>query len=295
MHASYINSKDNAYFALSNLVSQPSNYKSRSEDLYRIIWLQQGTTQLNVDGISYQLKENEILFLTPLHKLDGLNATDHLISLEFNREFYCIQQHDHEVSCYGYLFFGSSEVPIVQLELNEVQSFNLLLQVMLEEFENTDHIQGEMLQVLLKRFLIKSTRLARRTLENPQINQDKLDLIRQYNVLVEMHFKSKHKVAEYASILNKSPKTISNLFGEYNNKTPLQVIQDRIALEAKRMFLYTDKTSKEVAFELGFEDAAHFSRFFKNLLVKVLLNTRKQQQFRSKGKIGKPEGRNAIF
>ena len=263
MQKIYHNTKDNAYFALSKLIPGKSLPKVESNELYKILWLRKGNIQILIDGIIYQVKENEILFLTPLHNWELNSPTDHLINLEFNREFYCIQQHDHEVSCYGYLFFGSSEVPIVQLEPVEVQSFDLLLQVMLEEFENTDHIQGEMLQVLLKRFLIKSTRLARRTLENPQINQDKLDLIRQYNVLVEMHFKSKHKVAEYASILNKSPKTISNLFREYNNKTPLQVIQDRIALEAKRMLLYSNRTSKEVAFELGFEDAAHFSRFFK--------------------------------
>ena len=34
-------------------------------------------------------------------------------------------------------------------------------------------------------------------------------------------------------------------------------------LEARRLFYYTDKSAKEVYTELGFEDAAHFSRFFK--------------------------------
>jgi AraC-like DNA-binding protein len=42
------------------------------------------------------------------------------------------------------------------------------------------------------------------------------------------------------------------------------VIQERLILEAKRLFHYTDKSAKEIAQELGFEDAAHFSRFFKN-------------------------------
>ena len=35
-------------------------------------------------------------------------------------------------------------------------------------------------------------------------------------------------------------------------------------LEAKRLFYYTNKSTKEIASELGFEDASHFSRFFKN-------------------------------
>jgi AraC-like DNA-binding protein len=34
-------------------------------------------------------------------------------------------------------------------------------------------------------------------------------------------------------------------------------------LEAKRLLIYTDKSTKEIAYELGFEEVAHFSRFFK--------------------------------
>jgi AraC-like DNA-binding protein len=57
---------------------------------------------------------------------------------------------------------------------------------------------------------------------------------------------------------------LSNLFSKYNNKTPLQVINDRIILEAKKLLLQSDKSSKEIAFGLGFLEAAHFSKFFKN-------------------------------
>lgn len=69
---------------------------------------------------------------------------------------------------------------------------------------------------------------------------------------------------EYADLLNKSPKTLSNLFSIYNQKSPLQIIHERISLESKRLLVYTDKSTKEIAFELGFEEVAHFSRFFKN-------------------------------
>ena len=40
--------------------------------------------------------------------------------------------------------------------------------------------------------------------------------------------------------------------------------QKRIITEAKRLFYYTDKSVKEIANDLGFEDVAHFSKFFKN-------------------------------
>jgi AraC family transcriptional activator of pobA len=71
-------------------------------------------------------------------------------------------------------------------------------------------------------------------------------------------------VSDYANLLNKSPKTLSNLFAKYNNKSPLQLINNRITLEAKKLLLLSEKSSKEIAYSLGFNDASHFSKFFKN-------------------------------
>ena len=204
-----------------------------------------------------------MIFFTPHHAVQLLSKDHQLISFSFNREFYCINHHDHEVSCYGHLFYGSSQAPIITLCEKDRVSFYRLLEVFKEEFEYTDHIQGEMLQMLLKRMLIKSSRLVKEVMSNPVMPQTQLDLIRQYNVLVEMHFKEKHQVKDYADLLFKSPKTLSNLFKQYNDQTPLQVINERITLEAKRQLAHTDKTVEELSSELGYGDVAHFSKFFK--------------------------------
>jgi AraC-like DNA-binding protein len=72
-------------------------------------------------------------------------------------------------------------------------------------------------------------------------------------------------VADYAEMLNKSPKTLSNLFKKYNEKSPLQIIQNRIILEARRLLRYSDKSIKEIAYVIGYEDIQSFSRFFKKM------------------------------
>jgi AraC-like DNA-binding protein len=120
-----------------------------------------------------------------------------------------------------------------------------------------------------------------------QLPEAEFDLVRRFNLLVENHYRQFHQVQDYANLLNKSPKTLSNLFAQYNHKTPLQVIKDRIVIEAKRLLHYTDKSAKEIAFELGFDDPANFSRFFKQQtglppsdfkvnLVKILAKAGKQ-------------------
>jgi AraC-like DNA-binding protein len=89
------------------------------------------------------------------------------------------------------------------------------------------------------------------------------DFSSHYNFLVEQNFRRQHQVKFYAGQLNRSPKTLSNLFALYNHKSPLMIIQERIIQEAKRLLIYTDKTAKEIAYYLGFEDAGHFGKFFK--------------------------------
>lgn len=233
-------------------------------DFYKIIWAKDGDVTIGIDGYSVQLEKDHVLFCTPLNSIQLAPYLNGVTSLIFDREFYCIRDHDHEVSCNGFLFLGSSAPAMVSLTDKERKSFELLFMFFEEEFKNSDHIQGEMLRALLKRLLIKSVRLLKKNLVEPEMEQPSIDIIRQYNLLVEAHFREKHKVLDYAELLNKTPKTLSNLFARYNSKTPLQVINDRIIIEAKKLLLLSDKSSKEIAYSLGFNEASHFSKFFKN-------------------------------
>ena len=262
MKLEYKSIKDESYLVLTNFNCAPSQQILKSKDLYKIIWCREYPVKVEIDGYQKELQKNQVLFCTPLNVL-SIPRTTHLIALVFNREFYCIRDHDKEVSCYGFLFYGSSEPPVIDLSEKTQKSFESMFTLLQEEFETKDQIQGEMLRVLLKRLLITSSRLIKETLPEPTIPSTQLDTIRQYNILVEQHFKTKHQVSDYADLLFKSPKTLSNLFKKMGNKSPLKVINERITLEAKRLLLFSDKTSEEIAYELGYKEAGHFSKFFK--------------------------------
>jgi len=122
-----------------------------------------------------------------------------------------------------------------------------------------------MLQMLVKRLIIICTRLAKEQHIVKDLNNEQIDVVRKFNVLVDTHYKTKRKVSDYAELLFKSPKTLSNLFSIYNQKSPQQIILERLALEAKRLMTFSDKQNQEIAYELGFNDPAHFSRFFKKM------------------------------
>lgn len=216
-----------------------------------------------IDDRERIINPNQILCTTYLHHLHIDNSTEGLKLLIFNREFYCIHTNDSEVSCNGLLFFGSNFSPTLTLDDAESERLNTLFSVLYEEFDIKDTGQEEMLRILLKRFIIRCTRLANKQLVENGNNQSYIDLIRHFNVLVEEHFKTKKSVSEYAELMYKSPKTIANVFSKNSDRTPLEVIHERVIIESKRMILYTDKSVKKIGMDLGYDDPAQFSKLFK--------------------------------
>lgn len=238
-------------------LQQPNTFHS-------IAWNKGEDSSIIIDNVTYPFPSKSIIPLTLNQSFIINNASD-IVLWQFNRDFYCIYNHDAEVGCIGFIFFGPKPNMLIQLDEIQQQKMHRLYDVFIEEFEENEDIKNEMLRASLVKLIVEITRIAKKQYADNDVNSDeKIDLLRQYNVLVEMHFKQQHQVQFYAAQLHKSPKTLSNIFAQLKQKTPLQIIHERIISEAKRLFFYTDKSVKEIADELGFEDAAHFSKFFKN-------------------------------
>jgi AraC-like DNA-binding protein len=235
--------------------------KESIESSLTILWMESGINTFKIDGRKYDFKQNQIVFLTEFHKVK-VESIKKIRFLRFNRPFYCVLDHDKEVSCKGVLFFGASRLPIIQIPVDELDKFETLWKMFCIEMDSNDNLQIDMLQMMLKRYLILCTRIYKMQALNLDKKSD-YDLIREFNFLVEQHFKTKHTIAEYAELLNKSPKTLSNLFSKVGAKTPLQYIHDRKMLEARRLLHHSDMQIQEIAYEIGYEDIQTFSRFFK--------------------------------
>ncbi len=228
------------------------------------VWIKGQTTELHFEGMKLTLYDNTILCLTSFHKIE-FNTLETARVIKFNREFYCVKDHDSEVSCKGLLFYGANQLPYFQIPEDEIDKFETLWRMFQIEMQSKDDLQLEMLQMMLKRFTILCTRIYKSQMNLSKLEVTEVDLVRDFHYLVEQYFRKKHSVQEYADLLNKSVKTLANIFSQVSEKSPLQIIHERKALEAKRMLRYTDKPVKEIAYELGFEDIQTFSRFFKRI------------------------------
>jgi len=219
--------------------------------------------EIIIDEIKYTFPSGNIIPLM-LNQSFRFSQPEDVIIVQFNREFYCIINHDAEVGCVGFLFFGPKPVMFIPLEDAELDKVTQLLNVMRAEMQHNDSTQASMLRMLLAQLIISLTRLSKKLHTAPDTAQEQFDLLRKYCLLVEGHFRKEKQVKFYAAQLHKSPKTLANLFGKNGGRSPLAIIHDRVVAEAKRLIYYTDKSVKEIAAELGFEDVSHFSKFIKS-------------------------------
>lgn len=246
--------------------------------LYKFIWVQDGYVDLEIDHVPVRLERDQIISLSPLHRIRFVHIAGQYLSLLFNSNFYCIYGHDDEVSCNGFLFNGSSDIMLLNLTSEQSAGLRGICDIFIGECGVRDDLQEEMLRIILKRFIITCTRIARKKYSVSAGKEKGFDIVRRFYVLVDNHFKEKKQVADYADMLCRSPKTLSNLFSGYGLPSPLKVIHGRCAAEARRLLLYTDKSAKEIGDILGFGDLAAFSRFFKKTTGKNITDYRKSEK-----------------
>ncbi|MCS4224583.1 helix-turn-helix domain-containing protein [Sphingobacterium sp. BIGb0165] len=264
MKLEYVNEKTNGTFVVGNDKSILTHAGIlRDSTINSIVFNFQEDQLAFIDEVQYTFPKNTVLPLMANQNF-RFEHPEQLVAWQFNREFYCIVDHDAEVGCVGFLFYSISNPMFIGLSQQDIDDIQLTGQFCETDMQVRDRMQNEMLRTLLKRVIISVTRLARKqTAGNALLTDEKLDLIRKFNLLLECNFKIEHEVRFYAGELNKSPKTLANVFSLLKFPSPSSLIQKRIMLEAKRYLNYTDRSAKEIAYQLGFISPAHFSRFFK--------------------------------
>ena len=237
----------------------------RDKTLYKFIWITEGEVELIINYESFTFYAGEIVSLSYLHCLKLGAVRGRYRVMLFNNRFYHIIDHDSEVLCNGLLFNGSQNVISFHVSDDDAFTLNRQIDVYLEELSTHDSMQDEMLRIILKRTIILCCRLARSKDGVFSQRCARFEVMRKFYALVDEHFREKKQVQEYADMLNKSPKTLAGILLFYHRPPAIKVINNRIISEAERLLYYTSKSSKEIAYLLGFDEHAIFSRFFKNM------------------------------
>lgn len=233
---------------------------------FSLIWITKGSGKVKADFAEHHLEEDSLLAFSPYQPFMICTKEDiQGIAIHFHPDFYCIHMHQKEVSCNGVLFNNVYQPPFTRVSDQAKITFQMVIDQMKTEIQNEELAQYELLISYLKIFLITASRLKREQLEELKSTPDSKEpfILQNLKDAIEDHFKTKHSAVHYAEMLNISPKALAKLSKNYFNKTLTDLIAERIIIEAKRELYMTNKTVKEIAYQLGYDDEHYFSRFFK--------------------------------
>jgi AraC-like DNA-binding protein len=231
-------------------------------NLYLILWIQKGSPKHIVDFNSISINPGSILFVTKdcVNIFDDADYNGKLIM--FSDSFFCKNQPDSYSLQSSILFndlYGARLVEIIETEKEITRVFEAMEA---EYFNPTDDVHQDILRNYLHNFLLLCTREKRRQGTHDievHLSANKLLLFRE---LLEKKYKSIKLVNEYAETLNISAKKLTKSTKSILGKTPKQLINDRVILEAKRLLVYSNLSIKEIAFDLGFAEPTNFSKYF---------------------------------
>ncbi len=234
-------------------------------DYFTIILIEKAKGTHIIDFKAYELFDHSLFFIYPgqVHQFMATEKPSGWV-INFSKLFLIQSNIPDQMINDVYLFNKHGETPPLPIREQDFQNYKDIVR-QIEQYRDLKlDYKNEAMGALLKLILIHSnTHCPLSKTKDLQSIEAGNQLVRNFKQLIDIHFRELHKVSDYAEklavtsdYLNKSVKTLTG-------KSAKEYILDRILLEAKRVLLFTELSNKELAFQLGFEEPAHFSNFFK--------------------------------
>ena len=247
--------QDNSYF--DHL--QRNNY-------YSLIWVKEGIGKLKTNFSEYNFEKNSLFSFAPYQPFMLSSTSVKGVAIYFHSDFFCIHKHQTEVTCNGVLFNNIYQKPFFRVDEKLEDTLDKVIGLIKTEIQRPGLAQYELLISFMKIFLISASRAkAQQQPESIPLPTSRREpfILQNLKEAIEKDFRSKHTPQDYAILLNISSNALARIAKTHFNKTLTNLITERIIIEAKRELYLTNKSVKEVAYELGYDDEYYFSRFFK--------------------------------
>jgi len=230
---------------------------------YMFVLVCNGSSRHWIDTTPYTLKNNTFYISSPW-QVQVKEETNPLtgIIVSFSEEFLNMDESK-----------TLQQLPVIKNPFN-AHEFSLqpsdflfiddIMKKMWVEYEAKNEWRHAMLLSYLRILSVYSSRLYTEQLSKNAGTKERM-LLQRFKHLIDERFAVLHQVADYAALLSITAGYLNEVVKQQSGKTAIEHIHERIVLEAKRQLLHTELSAKEIAYDLGFEDAAYFNRFFKRL------------------------------
>ncbi len=236
---------------------------NQGEDFYSVIWITGTFEELLLDGVLYKKVANTILFLNPSHKwkvLKGENPFSkgcviHLTETLMSEPFLNSLRINKVRSLQSHKIFLSLKEPGLEMRLQAIVD-------MLEEFLATDSDNREVAILgLINTFFVYCEKLCKGG--SDQITRSSKSVAYKFMRLLGVHVTEIQKVGQYARKMNVSSAYLNECVNDVWGVSAKSLIIEQLIMRARHALKFTDKSSKEIAYELGFSSPDYFSSFCK--------------------------------
>lgn len=219
---------------------------------YAIYWIHEGSGTHIIDFNEYEIKPDRLFFIYPeqvhfLHNAANLRYSAVQFTEDFIMPLISMQQRNIDV--------------FKDLSKEEKERIAILFRQLYEESRSGLPNAAAIIQSEINTLLLELERIGHADAVLPAVPES----LQKYSRLIEENFTKDRQVQSYARQLGISPNYLNVLAKKYLGKSALEMINDRVALEVKRLLTRTDYDISEIAYILGFNELSYFSRFFKRL------------------------------
>lgn len=227
---------------------------------YFILALKKGTGTHTIDFVPYEVRNNCIFMMRPgqVHQLT-LGASSEGYLVEFSKAFYHLNERGT-----NHILRKATSSNHCTVADSAFDRLNAILEYTFNEYREARDGYNEVIRAQLDIFFVEYIRNRQQdkalTNQANSYEQEKFD---EFMYLVETHVATRKQVSEYADMLNLSAYQLSAITKSILQKTPSEVINEYIILEARRYLLGTPDQVNQIAWNLGYEDPSYFIRFFR--------------------------------
>ncbi|WP_329267203.1 AraC family transcriptional regulator [Streptomyces sp. NBC_01451] len=229
---------------------------------HQIMLVGSGTGDFTIDSTHYSCTVGSLLWIRPNQVIQFASATNMEARLVMFTETFPLRLRAH---------LGMLDDVLRpchwQLRDDELATFRRVLALMQEEFERPDQGLGEdilkhLLAVTLMHIdqMCRGQHTDRSTAEAPTGENGELFL--RFRRELEASYRRTRLVEDYAAALNCTPRTLSRACRTVAGTSTKDLIDARVALEAKRLLVHTDLPVGSIARQLGFTEVTNFGKFF---------------------------------
>ena len=225
-----------------------------------VLALEKGNGKHAIDFVSYDIPDYSVFFVRAgqVHELFLKQGCTGFL-LEFSSNFLHSKHKKTKL-----LLRSLGQQNLYAIDQSSFQRITSCLKTILEESKSKREEYIDVIKANLQLALIELYRCR----ENKYPDLDAKEKYRQEQLgllleLVETNVTTHKQVNEYAEMMHLTTYQLNNITKTLIGKTCSEVINEQILLEAKRLLMVTSNQVNEIAYQLGYEDASYFIRFFK--------------------------------